>query len=502
MRDRPTPGAAARTCLRQLSPAPRGWRPAFAGSRTRPAGSCRRLTRLGRRGFGRICLIPLAAWAGRDILRRVGVTPFPGVHTMLKAIAVRIACLVLAMPAAAQCQGDINGDGKVDAFDLAVVLANWGTCPATIASVTPLTGSVLGGTTISISGTGLSTTSAVIVGGNACTGVQVLSPTLVRAVTPAGAVGLASVALTTATGSVLAPQPFNYVQQSVTSIVPSTGSYTGGTAITISGAYLAGTTAVTIGGVPATNLQVVDASTVTAITPPGSVGSVDVVVTGSKGTVTAVGGFTYSAIQVPAWATLIEAQPDPAVVYDAAQRAAIIATGLAWRVRDTATQMEFVLIPPGTFEMGCSGSNQYGCNGDENPVHQVTLTNAFYLGRYEVTQAQWQARMGNNPSWFQSASSQVPAAQVPNRPVEQVSWNTIPRSKGSSRRRVCVCRRKRSGSTHAEEARQRRSTVGQRTQAGRTMTAKLGTSLGTTRTQPAKPAQWAARQPTASACTT
>jgi formylglycine-generating enzyme required for sulfatase activity len=55
----------------------------------------------------------------------------------------------------------------------------------------------------------------------------------------------------------------------------------------------------------------------------------------------------------------------------------------------------------------------------------VTLTNAFYLGRYEVTQAQWQARMGSNPSYFQSASTQVPAAQVPNRPVEQVSWNMI-----------------------------------------------------------------------------
>jgi formylglycine-generating enzyme required for sulfatase activity len=55
----------------------------------------------------------------------------------------------------------------------------------------------------------------------------------------------------------------------------------------------------------------------------------------------------------------------------------------------------------------------------------VTLTNAFYLGRYEVTQAQWQARMGSNPSLNQRASAQVPAAQVPNRPVEQVSWNMI-----------------------------------------------------------------------------
>jgi formylglycine-generating enzyme required for sulfatase activity len=58
-------------------------------------------------------------------------------------------------------------------------------------------------------------------------------------------------------------------------------------------------------------------------------------------------------------------------------------------------------------------------------VHVVTLTNAFYIGRYEVTQAQWTAKMGSNPSYFQSASAEVPAAQVPNRPVETVSWNTI-----------------------------------------------------------------------------
>jgi len=127
----------------------------------------------------------------------------------------------------------------------------------------------------------------------------------------------------------------------------------------------------------------------------------------------------------PAWATLIENNPDPSVVTNANNRAAITATGLAWRVRDTATQMEMLLVPPGTFNMGCSASQQSGCVSNETPVHQVTLTNAFYLGRYEVTQAQWQARMGSNPSYFQSASTQVPAAQVPQRPVEKVSWNTI-----------------------------------------------------------------------------
>jgi formylglycine-generating enzyme required for sulfatase activity len=150
-----------------------------------------------------------------------------------------------------------------------------------------------------------------------------------------------------------------------------------------------------------------------------------VVVTGAKGTVTVPGGFTYMTIVVPSWATLIEATPDPAVVTNEAYRAVILATGYAWRVRDNASQIEMLLVPPGTFNMGCSASNQYGCNSDENPVHAVTLTNAFYLGRYEVTQAQWTAVMGSNPSNLVNASAEVPAGQVPQRPVERVSWNMI-----------------------------------------------------------------------------
>ncbi|MBM4225644.1 MAG: hypothetical protein FJ167_12905, partial [Gammaproteobacteria bacterium] len=209
----------------------------------------------------------------------------------------------------------------------------------------------------------------------------------------------------------------------LTAVSPASGLAQGGTAITLTGTYLAGTTSVTIGGAPCTNVQVVNDTTVTAVTPAGSAGAQDIVLTCDTGTATLTGGFTYAV--VPAWATLVEAAPDPAVVTDANLRAAIVATGLAWRVKDTATQIEMVLIPPGTFNMGCSASQSVGCNSDENPVHQVTLTNAFYLGRYEVTQAQWTARMESNPSLFQSASAQVPQAQVPQRPVEMVSWNTI-----------------------------------------------------------------------------
>ena len=117
----------------------------------------------------------------------------------------------------------------------------------------------------------------------------------------------------------------------------------------------------------------------------------------------------------PIWYSVLEQSPDPAVVWDATLRAAITATGKPWRVRDNGTGIEMVLIPPGTFRMGCSESNNYSCFDIETP-HEVSLTNAFYMSRTEVTQAQWSAKVGSNPSAFTGDM---------NRPVEQVSWDDI-----------------------------------------------------------------------------
>ena len=121
------------------------------------------------------------------------------------------------------------------------------------------------------------------------------------------------------------------------------------------------------------------------------------------------------------WAMVLEQTPDPAVVTDPSLRKAIAATGLPWRVRDNATQIEMLLVPSGSFDMGCSASVVFPCTAAENPVHVVTLTQAFYLGRCEVRQAQWTAVMGSNPSFFSGAAY----SNAANRPVEMVSWNAI-----------------------------------------------------------------------------
>jgi len=81
---------------------------------------------------------------------------------------------------------------------------------------------------------------------------------------------------------------------------------------------------------------------------------------------------------------------------------------------DPFTEMEFVLVPGGSFMMG-SPENEQGRSEDEGPRQTVHI-DAFYLGKYEVTQAQWEAVMGEEPSHFKSG---------PDYPVENVSWNDV-----------------------------------------------------------------------------
>jgi formylglycine-generating enzyme required for sulfatase activity len=74
----------------------------------------------------------------------------------------------------------------------------------------------------------------------------------------------------------------------------------------------------------------------------------------------------------------------------------------------TETNIEMIAVKGGTFQMG----SNYGEN-EEKPVHQVKI-NDFYISKYEITQKQWKAVMGNNPSHFNGND----------RPVENISWYT------------------------------------------------------------------------------
>jgi formylglycine-generating enzyme required for sulfatase activity len=96
-------------------------------------------------------------------------------------------------------------------------------------------------------------------------------------------------------------------------------------------------------------------------------------------------------------------------------------SGIAFSVRaaeettyTNSIGMEFVLIPAGSFVMGADADIEDAFD-DEIPQHPVTISQPFFLGTHEVTQDQWKAVMGNNPSRFRGGSN----------PVERVSWDDV-----------------------------------------------------------------------------
>ena len=89
-----------------------------------------------------------------------------------------------------------------------------------------------------------------------------------------------------------------------------------------------------------------------------------------------------------------------------------LSTTFDWEL-EARVGMEFVFVKGGCFDMGDTFGDGYS---DEKPVHTVCVSD-FYMGKYEVTQGQWKAIMGNNPSYFKNCGD--------NCPVENVSWYEV-----------------------------------------------------------------------------
>lgn len=316
------------------------------------------------------------------------------------------------------CAMDLNGDGQVNGSDVAIILSNWGPCAAGLDSIEPTAGSYLGGTTVYLYGERFLTTSAVSFGGVPAASWDVLSQSTILAVTPQCVAGSATVSVTTAAGDVALKNGFTFEPAMANSVSPGIVSVLGGSTITVFGQHLDEATGIRVGGMVCGGFVKVSAGELRAVVPPSSPATVAVQVDHPTGALVLDGALTYGSGSVPAWATLLEVDPDPQVVTSSVLRDAIRDTGLAWRVRDAGTQVEMLLVPPGTFVMGCSVGDS-NCQSNESPAHQVTITSPFYLARRELTQDQWVAVMGYNPSdfggWLYVGSG--------NRPVEKVSWS-------------------------------------------------------------------------------
>ncbi|MBF6150246.1 IPT/TIG domain-containing protein [Nocardia nova] len=174
------------------------------------------------------------------------------------------------------------------------------TVPA-LTSIAPTTGPATGGTTVTLSGTGLSAVTGVVFGAVPATSFTIVSDTQVTAVAPAGT-GTVAVKVTSATGSSNA-LPFTYVGVPVViSVSPNAGPVTGGTVVTLTGTGFTGAIGVSFGGTPATLFFVLSDNRILAIAPAGT-GTVPVTVATAAGTSAGI-AFTY--LPVP---TLVSISP-------------------------------------------------------------------------------------------------------------------------------------------------------------------------------------------------
>ncbi|SCK11434.1 IPT/TIG domain-containing protein [Streptomyces sp. WMMB 714] len=160
-------------------------------------------------------------------------------------------------------------------------------------TISPAGGSTAGGETVTINGTGLSSATNVAFGANNATPV-VVSDSQLTVVAPAGAAGPVGVSVTTAGGTNNGLSYTYVADPTITSLTPDSGPTSGGTAVTIAGTNLTSTDSVTFDGTPAPFTVLSDAS-VSAVTPPGAAGAVDVVVSNDAGSATAADAYTYIA---------------------------------------------------------------------------------------------------------------------------------------------------------------------------------------------------------------
>lgn len=167
-----------------------------------------------------------------------------------------------------------------------------------IDSITPASGSVNGGTAVTLTGAYFASDVTIDFDGISATGVTFVDSATVTAVTPPGVTGQVFVDLSIGGGTGYTSTTFTYLDPGIASINPSSGPESGGTAVTITGILFDPVATVEFDGISASNVVVVNSNTITATTP-GGVGTVDVTVTTDYSQATLSQGFTYTAIPPP-----------------------------------------------------------------------------------------------------------------------------------------------------------------------------------------------------------
>lgn len=281
-----------------------------------------------------------------------------------------------------------------------------------LSGVTPASGDVAGGLTITVDGSNFVSGATVSVGGTPATSVAFVSATRLTALTPSGAQGAATVVVTnpdsataTLTGGFTYTSGGTGPNPTLATVSPNAGPLAGGQAFTLSGSgYQTGAT-VTVGGTAATSIVVVSGATITAVTPVGAAGPADVVVTNLDATsVTLTGGYTYA--NVPTVSSVTPNTGDVlggtavtiagtnfatgatvrfgsttatgVVVTSAAQITAVVPAGAAGAVTVTVTN-------PNTLNGALAAAYTYTTGGTQPSISNVSLATGPWAGGTPMT---------------------------------------------------------------------------------------------------------------------
>ena len=228
---------------------------------------------------------------------------------------------------------------------------SFGPPPPSVSGVSPASGPQPGGTTVTLTGANFAEASAVRFGAAPASSFSVNSPTSITAVSPAGS-GVVDVTVTTpvSTSATNATDKFSYLPPpTVTKVKLNKGPASGGTSVTITGTALTGATAVSFGANTASQFTVDSATSITATSPAGTSGAVDVSVTTASGSspISSHDLFKYEA------PTLTGVSPPNG---SAAGGASVTVTGSGFAVGAETTVFEFGKAPATAVECSSTSS--------------------------------------------------------------------------------------------------------------------------------------------------
>ncbi len=215
---------------------------------------------------------------GTGFLAGIGVTVGGGTCSSVNLLSsTQLTCLAPAHAAATVGIVVTNTDTQT-----ATLAASYTYEAApTLSNVAPIGGALIGGTAITLTGTGFLTGANVTIGGNTCGSIVVVSGTSITCVTPAHAAGAVDVTVTnTDAQAATLPASFTYrVPPILSSIAPTAGALAGATSVTLTGTNFLNGATVTIGGSACTSVNFVSSTTITCNTPSHAAATVDVTLT-------------------------------------------------------------------------------------------------------------------------------------------------------------------------------------------------------------------------------